>query len=290
MLPMPPRLIVIGDVHGDVCKLMTALKVYKIIGDHPSNLEWVADPPNTVIVQLGDQLDSQMRMSGSNKWEVVPDTEVLVYMDNLDMAARAHGGRVISLIGNHELMNVLGDFSYVSEHCMALGGGHEVRRRLLSPGGEIAIRLAYRPAMLVIGDIVFTHAGVLPSHISAVEEKFMEQRGRRPMPVEIVNMVNNEMSNYLLGGPINQDLFTKLFLDADGLIWTRKYSELTPEFLEHLVDDVNMKLGTNRVVVGHTVVEKICSTCNGKVWFTDVGISRAFGDKSTIQVLNIEKK
>jgi hypothetical protein len=83
----------------------------KIIND---NLEWIADPPNTIIVQLGDIVDSLNRNTTEN-WEVLKDYEMIYFTEHLDDIAKVKGGRCISLIGNHELMNVIGDFSFVSE-------------------------------------------------------------------------------------------------------------------------------------------------------------------------------
>jgi hypothetical protein len=42
------------------------------------------------------------------------------------------------------------------------------------------------------------------------------------------------------------------------------------------------------MVVGHTVQNGINSACDGKIWRTDIGMSRSFGKKQKIQVLEIK--
>ena len=57
------RIIVIGDIHGDIKRFKSILIDSKIINN---NFEWIAEPPNTIIVQLGDQIDSLNRNTNEN--------------------------------------------------------------------------------------------------------------------------------------------------------------------------------------------------------------------------------
>ena len=59
--PKCDRLVIIGDIHGDIKRLKNILIQAKIINN---NIEWIAEPPNTVIVQMGDQVDSLNRDGG----------------------------------------------------------------------------------------------------------------------------------------------------------------------------------------------------------------------------------
>jgi hypothetical protein len=94
----PQVVIAIGDVHGDFDDLCLILKRVGLIDD---KLHWVGD--HAILVQTGDLLDR-----GPKERQVVD-----LIMSLEDEAARA-GGQVVSLLGNHEMMNLIGDLRYVT--------------------------------------------------------------------------------------------------------------------------------------------------------------------------------
>ncbi len=125
ILPKVDRIIVIGDIHGDMYILLDCLKIAKVI---ENNIKWTGDYNSikwiggeTVIVQVGDQIDS-CRYDGINicnnpnnyENDEPNDLNILFFMTQLHNKAQKDGGAIYSLIGNHELMNVKGDLSYVS--------------------------------------------------------------------------------------------------------------------------------------------------------------------------------
>jgi len=67
--PMPNRLVIIGDIHGDIKRFKNILLDAKIINN---NIEWIAEPQNTIVIQMGDQIDSLNRIE-DNDWEVLED-------------------------------------------------------------------------------------------------------------------------------------------------------------------------------------------------------------------------
>ena len=105
ILPKVPRIIVIGDVHGDWDRTLKVLKIAKVI-DQSNN--WIGG--NTVVVQLGDQID-RCRFSnipcyiqGATEYDEGNDLKLLKYFTQLHKQAQKHGGAVYSLLGNHEVM------------------------------------------------------------------------------------------------------------------------------------------------------------------------------------------
>ena len=54
VLPKVRRIVVIGDIHGDMRMTLDTLKVAKVI-DEKTN-KWIKNN-DTVVVQLGDQID-----------------------------------------------------------------------------------------------------------------------------------------------------------------------------------------------------------------------------------------
>ena len=70
------------------------------------------------------------------------------FMDQLHKQAVKENGAVLSLIGNHELMNTLGDFSYASPESIKSFGDKEGIGRLeaFRPGGWLAKYMANKGA------------------------------------------------------------------------------------------------------------------------------------------------
>ena len=116
ILPPASRIIVIGDIHGDMDKLLKCLRIPKLI-DNDNN--WIGG--KTVVVQIGDQIDSCRfnKISNCNQpnnslLDIADDVKILYYLTELHNQASQHGGAVYSLMGNHEFMNVDGDMRFVS--------------------------------------------------------------------------------------------------------------------------------------------------------------------------------
>jgi hypothetical protein len=90
--------IAIGDVHGDYDDFVAILQR---AGLTDKQNHWIGS--KTTFVQVGDLLDRGPK-----------PREVLDLMMALEKEADAAGGRVISLFGNHEVMNIMGDLRYVT--------------------------------------------------------------------------------------------------------------------------------------------------------------------------------
>ena len=258
--PNPDRLVIIGDIHGDIKRFKNILIDANIINN---NIEWIAEPPNTIVIQMGDQIDSLNRTE-DNDWEVIEDIEMLKFTDLLDKIAKIKGGTVISLIGNHEFMNILGNYSYVSDKSIA--NNEKRRRELFKPNGQLSIILSKRPIIVKIGGLLFCHAGLKISHL------FLLNKYKKK-----VSYLNELWSSYALtnklGNPEDAEIFGKIILEDDGILWTRNLDT---------VDELNIMLNSlscSYMFVGHNVVDGI-KFINNNLWYTDTGISRAFGNKS----------
>lgn len=284
VLPAVPRIVVIGDVHGDIGRFM---RVMYSLGIVSPLWEWTAEPKNTIVVQLGDQVDGKTRLPGQDPggadagaWETLPDVECLRVFDTLDALAKQHGGRVLSLLGNHELMNVMGEFSYVSERSMAACGGAAARAWMFRPGSDLARTvLARRNVALRVGRQLFVHGGILPGHIDAFGGSLY--------------LMNDVARRFLRGQDMPQEDMgraqTVLFGDM-GVMWSRAYmamAQADQDALGRVVGEVCEKAGAQAVFTGHNTVPEILPAAGGRVWFVDAGFSRAYGNQGVVRVLEI---
>lgn len=94
----PDHIVVIGDVHGDFEDFCSILKRAGLVNDQN---HWIAS--KTTFVQPGDTIDRGPK-----------SREVMDLLMQLQKEAADSGGRVVPLLGNHEVMNIIGDLRYVS--------------------------------------------------------------------------------------------------------------------------------------------------------------------------------
>lgn len=264
--PDAPRIVAVGDLHGD---LDGTRRVLRLVGAIDETDHWVGE--TLVLVQTGDQLDR-----GDQEQEVLDLLEALI------VEAAAAGGAVHILNGNHELMNAALDLRYVTpggyedfEDAVdydpadsTLAGfepEHRARVAAFRPGGAYALRLARRSVILILGDNVFVHGGLLPSHLDYG-----------------VDRINSETRAWLRGERDRPEVLR----GADSPVWSRHYSDEVDEDDCELLTGVLEALGVEAMVVGHTVQDDgIRSYCDGRVWAIDVGIAAHYG--GPIQALEI---
>ena len=261
VLPKAERIIVVGDIHGDFKALRRALRRAGLIN---RERKWIGG--RTHLVQIGDLLDRGGR--NASVTDERSERKILDFLFTLHAQAIAVNGNVHILLGNHELMNVAGNFRYVSPMGMTDFGGD--RREILS-GGEMAQKLACHSNSIVkIGSWLFSHAGVVPNLAEG-------------SPAEKIKTVNEKVRNYLLGN-------TQLSQDDEvmDIFWNRDYSSGNANCAK--MSRTLAEYDSKYMAVGHTVqYNGINSQCNSKLWRVDVGMSEAFGKPDTrkCQVLEI---
>lgn len=263
------RIVAIGDIHGDLQKALACLELAGVLSEDDGHVQWVGG--DTTVVQLGDVLDRG-------------DSEIatILLLRELDRQARKEGGAVWMLNGNHESLNVAGDFRYVTpgafwESAVAAGmtendiamdrqGVLRARWFLYKPGGQMARELAKNPTVLVVNDIVFAHGGLLPHHL-----KYGLQR------------MNDEVSAWMLGshcsdGSASTPPFPAMG-DSNSVMWNRTFGKerVSPYDRLHMgmqLDATLRELGATAMVVGHTPqMSGLNAECDGRVWRVDVGMS-----------------
>ena len=265
------RIVAIGDLHGD---WQATRQVFQLVGATNANDEWVGK--DLVVVQTGDQLD---RGNGEQL--------ILDHFVRWREAAKQQGGALHALNGNHETMNVLGDYRYVtpggfkdfedavpkSERLLPkrlrsrLPVVMRARAAAFVPGGLYARKLAAQPLVVIVGESLFAHGGVHEAHV---------QFG--------IDRLNQQSKRWMRG----KGKPPRLVQDQAGPLWTRYLSAGKPSAAACAeLARVLKKTGTRRLVVGHTVQQAgITSACDNKVWRIDVGMAAHYGSPS-VQALEI---
>jgi hypothetical protein len=273
VLPPVRRIIAIGDVHGDFRALLKCLRLANVLDD---KREWIGG--DTIVIQLGDQVDSKCRSGNCEKDEVGDELKIIMFLDKLHEKATLAKGAVYSLLGNHELMNVMGNLNYNSAENLVSFGGAQSRINKFAPKGEIAVYLACnRNSIMKIGDFIFVHGGLMPNKA-------------KQYSLEAINAI---IRDYLLGNRSQDDPdVSSLLTGKESPFWTRTFSNTFSGNSEKSCSILNSTMEYLKVrgmVVGHTIQNGINSGCDGKIWRTDIGMSRSFGKKhKKIQVLEIK--
>jgi len=178
------RIVAVSDIHGAYDALIETLQVAEVIDE---DLAWSGGETHFVVT--GDLLDRG------------PDSRLVMdLIMRLEHEAPLVGGRVHQLIGNHEVMNLIGDLRYVADEEYAAFLDMEsaadreywykrYRREHPTDSDEAAVRwqfdekappgyfghrkafrydgpygkwLLQKPIMVVINDTVFVHGGIPP--------------------------------------------------------------------------------------------------------------------------------
>lgn len=262
------RIVAIGDIHGDLRKAISSLEAARVLQEVGGQVRWAGG--DTVVVQLGDVLDRGDSEIG-----------VVMLLRELHKQAQLEGGAVYMINGNHESLNVSGNFRYATpggfrESALAAGLRGEdlqnvekqkqARQRMYTPGGPMARELAKNPTVLIVNDTLFAHGGVLKRHVQYGLEK-----------------MNQEVSLWMRGlhNPDGSRPTPPFFAtgDASSVMWNRMYSKeaFTPYDRFCVCRQLKATLeatGARHMIIGHTpqVTGANCE-CNGHVWRMDVGMS-----------------
>jgi hypothetical protein len=259
------RIVAIGDVHGDLGSARDALRVAGLID---SANRWSGG--TTLAVQVGDQLDR-----GDD------ERAILDWFELLADQAWAAGGGFYPLIGNHETMNVAWDFRYVTAggwrdfadvtsapstpSTAGFPADQRGRAAAFTPGGPYASILAGHNTIMVIGDTVFVHGGVLTGHV---------QTG--------LDRINGGIQAWMAGKTAPPTVISS----DESPVWSRHYSDDPDSGDCDLLAATLRAIPARRMVVAHTVqTEGINAACNGMVYRVDVGLSDYYG--GTTEALEI---
>jgi hypothetical protein len=284
------RVVAIGDIHGDYENYLTALSAAGLVDKKG---KWMGGA--THLVQTGDIPDRG------------PDTmKIMEHLDKLAKQAIRKGGRVHSLIGNHEAMNVYGDLRYVHpgefaafankgsaklldryfelvmqdmqtrnpEGFAALPENYREEWNKTHPPGWVEHRQSWDPAWNPEGEML---QRTLQSKVAIQINDMVFLHGGlsgsycQNSLQSLTDMVVTKLQNF---DPAN----TGILEDPYGPLWYRGLSGGLPAATPETVAAILANHQARHIVVGHTPTSgAIFTRYDGAVIQIDTGLSSAYG-------------
>ncbi|XWS29072.1 hypothetical protein CRYUN_Cryun25bG0125400 [Craigia yunnanensis] len=291
------RIVAVGDLHGDLDQARCALEMAGVLSSDGEDI-WMGG--DAVLIQLGDVLDR-----GDD------EIAILSLLRSLDIQAKAKGGAVFQVNGNHETMNVEGDFRYVEsgafDECAdfleylneceydwdeAFVGWCSVSRRWkderkMSKHNWGPWNLVKQQKGVIARSVLFSPGGPLACELARhavvlqVNDWIFCHGGLLPHHVAYgIERMNVEVCHWMRG-LIDEDSSPHMPFIAtkgyDSVVWNRLYSRDVLELEDYQINQAKETLqavGAKAMVVGHTP-QYSGANCeyNCSIWRIDVGMS-----------------
>ena len=280
------RVVAIADVHGAHVRFQTLLKTLGLIDQRD---RWTGG--RTHLVQTGDVLDRG------------PDSKlVLDLLRKLEREARRAGGRVHALLGNHEVMRMVGDWRYVSEAETAAfrtGRSQELRDNaaaVFTTQAETRAKEQRTP----FDPVAFKERFVRDYPLGAIEMTLAFQKDgdygewlrQRPAMVKINGIVymhggvseprstlgcqgiNDAVNKEMLAPPVPpEQLLSQVSSAEDGPLWYRGLANEPEDTFAPTLETILQRLQARAIVVGHTPTDgRIRTRFGGRVVQIDTGM------------------
>ena len=291
----PQRIVAVGDLHGDYAAWIDIARDAQLVD---AANKWIGG--QTVLVQTGDIVDRG------------PDSlKIIRHLQKLDGVAKRAGGRVIVLLGNHEAMQVTGDYRYVTpgEYAAFADRQSKARRDLAfdanaktiidfyhlrdpsmspkairaewitnNPLGKVEYVAAWSPA----GELG-RWAASLPAAVKVGDSLFVHGGISAKYTLVPLVEINRRARVALLAGDASDEAISN---DQMGPLWYRGLVTRAGEAaagrptIESELDGALRGQGVKRLVIGHTPqIKGIAILRGGKLILIDTGISRYYGGK-----------
>jgi hypothetical protein len=236
-LPAGASLFVMADTHGEYAIAVELLEKQKVID---SNLKWSFGKGRLAV--LGDMFDR-----GPNH------TEILWLLYSLEAQAKAAGGAVYVMLGNHESMALGGNERYLGPKYLKVRDALKAPRyaSLWSQDSLLGQWLRTKAAVMKIGDYVCLHGGISAEVV------------RRGLTLA---QLNDSVRSSL--GDRQPDGFV---MSPNGPLWYRGYfpdvareagsAVATPDDIGRILSFYEAKA----IFVGHTIVPTVTPLYDGRV-------------------------
>ena len=249
------KMLVMSDIEGEFAAMRKLLQVNGVINE---NYQWTFGDGDLVLV--GDFVDRGTMV-----------TEVLWLIYYLESQAEASGGKVHYILGNHEIMNMDGDYHYVHPRYMAHADTMKVPYPdVFGQQAELGRWFATKNVTERIGNILFTHGGF---------SAYMNQAQME------LNALNDTARMYYRDTTFKfPSIYSELIYSDHSPFWYRGYYYGNPRATSAQVDSTLNIYNSRYIVTGHTVIAKeIVSAFDGKVIDTDVPHKQGYSEALLIE-------
>ena len=242
-------MLVLADLEGNFLAFRKILLQNGVID---KNNKWIFDNGHLVII--GDCFDRGEQV-----------TECLWLTYSLEEKARKKGGYVHFILGNHEIMNLNGDWRYV--HPKYATSSKVPYTALYYGNNELWKWLCTKNIIEKIGDTVFVHGGISPEFLQLKLSVTEINNRARPYYNKASEQFADPVLHTIFNG--NQSPF-----------WYRGYYQNI--ISEEQIEATLKHFGVNTIVTGHTIVDKITPFFNGKV--INVDTDHASGNSESLLI------
>lgn len=253
------KIAAISDIHGqyDLC-----IDLFKANGIIDETLQWTFGDGHLVVV--GDIFDRGPKV-----------TELLWFFVHLEEQAKAAGGKVHILLGNHEILIMHGEMGYLNPKYRYTCGALKKRyNELFNKDTFLGKWLASKFITVTINDILFVHGGISRKFISQdISIKDLDKKYK------------SKLVKYDQDRILSDTTLTALYME-DGPLWYRGYAD-TQTFTEEEANYILNSIDRKHIVVGHTSSPHVISLFNNKVLLIDSSIK--FGKEGEILLIEGSK-
>lgn len=249
---------VFGDVHGEFDRVVSLLRLAGLID---AELRWTGG--GAVVAFLGDLFDRGHDV-----------TRLLWFVYGLEREAREAGGRVITLLGNHEAMVLSGDLRYVAPKEQTIADLHGMSyETLFDPDRSVLGRwIAAKPGLVRLEDLLFAHGGVSPAYVDSSLEEYQDTL-ETFIAEPLFTRWRDEafLREYARETRLDTAQIYRrydFFFGPESVLWYRDLV-LADTLGDHL-DAVLERFGARIHVVGHTPVRTIRESYGGKLIAADL--------------------
>ena len=231
---MPPKLLAVSDIEGNLEHLLQFLQLHKVIdGDY----DWAWDTNHLLFdgdsVDRGDQV-----------------TELLWFIRKLQQQAKTKGGQVHFVLGNHDVMIMADDIRYTHEKYKSVSQLIDIPyHEMFGSKSVLGTWLRNQNSIVQIGPYIFVHAGYSPELLA----------------LDLTHTEINEQIRASIGPPAwpdREELTASLAWHSKGPLWYRGYfdkhaEKYGPKPTDEQLQAILNKHTAKAIIVGHTVTGNV---------------------------------